>query len=144
VQRLAVAAVALLVLTVAGLLIFTGHDDHHEVDVKAWKAELREKGPYKKIGFYDWKAYQAAFKRECGESFETLGILLTMRADPAGEMTEEIGFKYQCPDQLSKLQNAYTSLPVPYAFDKMFEACSIPADERSELQRELAAADAMC
>src|SRR3954453_13124888 len=127
VQRLALASVALLVLTVAGLLIFPGHDDRHEVEVNGWQDGLSEKGPYKKLSYSHWNFYQGGFKRECGLSVEALGILLTMRGDPAGETTDRIGFKDQCPDQLSKLGDAYRSLPVPHPFDKMYKACRTPA-----------------
>jgi hypothetical protein len=144
VQRQAVAAVALLVLTVAGLLIFTGHDHRHEADVKPWKAVLSERGPYEKLSYSHWNLYQAGFKRECGLSFEALGILLTMRGDPGGQTAEKIGFKYQCPDQLSKLENAYRSLPVPHAMETLAAVCSTPAEERSDVQRELAALWRMC
>src|SRR5829696_2429307 len=80
VKRLAIAAVALLILTVAALVIFADRGDHHQVDVKAWQAELRDEGdnglsPQVKR---HWQEYQAWFVRECGLSFEALGILLTV------------------------------------------------------------------
>jgi len=140
VKRLAIAAVALLILTVAALVIFADRGDHHQVDVKAWQAELRDHAdnglPHRTKTH--WKEYQATIVRQCGESFETLGILLTARGDMVVDPELGIGFKYQCPDQLSKLENAYRSVPVPHAHDKMMQACEASPGARTEVQQELA------
>lgn len=115
-------------------LLITGcGGSEHVADRQAWGSELKRQG----VTVSDWAKYESAIKYFCDRSTDELALALTLKgAGPQSVM--ETGFKYECPSQRSKLDDAYRR--VSDTQSSADSACATPKGERTEEQEQLAEA----
>lgn len=121
------------VLLLATALAGCGGADNHTVDVKAWQTDLAQQG----VHVQDWPKYQSVYADLCDDPSDQLALFLTLRDAPPKSQVRT-AFKYQCPDQAGKLDDAYAS--VGNATSNVDQACDTPRSERTEEQQQLAEA----
>jgi len=114
-------------------LLLAGCGSSRQIDVTAWQEELSSQG--RTPG--DFATYQQTFADLCNSAPDQLTRFLTSASAP-GSQEMHTGFKYACPGEMDKLDDAYA--PIVGSTASVERACNARPSDRTEEQRQLAAA----
>lgn len=124
----------LLGILVAALLISGCGSRSPEPDEDQWKSELSKIG----VEPADWDAYQALWVEDmCEADSQALALATTLRGAPSRDEFE-VSIDNACPERNDDLESAFSE--VDDASNNVDEACSTPANQRTEDQADLAEA----